>query len=143
MSLLKSIMYAFTIRLALCKCFISPSISPVLCRCGICLGCYIHPPLGTQHPRWGLPHYRSRGHAEPLWYHNVMTQLRPGKILSALGLNKARTDLLLGRPYTPKRWNMNVQPKRGWWIGILKFILTNPHNKQSNILMKLKAINSI
>ena len=33
----------------------------------------------------------------------VMTQPRPGKILSALGLNKARTDLFLGRPYTPKR----------------------------------------
>ncbi|GAY47065.1 hypothetical protein CUMW_101740 [Citrus unshiu] len=32
-----------------------------------------------------------------------MTQPRPGKILSALGLNKARTDLFLGRPYTPKR----------------------------------------
>ncbi|GAY56837.1 hypothetical protein CUMW_174950 [Citrus unshiu] len=31
-----------------------------------------------------------------------MTQPRSGKILSALGLNKARTDLFLGRPYTPK-----------------------------------------
>ncbi|KAK9182645.1 hypothetical protein WN944_025791 [Citrus x changshan-huyou] len=33
----------------------------------------------------------------------VMTQPRPGKILSALGLNKARTDLFLGHLYTPKR----------------------------------------
>ncbi|KAH9671519.1 SWIM-type domain-containing protein [Citrus sinensis] len=38
-----------------------------------------------------------------------MTQPRPGKILSALGLNKARTDLL-GRPYTPKR----VLPIKVW-----------------------------
>ena len=33
----------------------------------------------------------------------VMTQPRHGKILSALGLNKAPTDLCLGCPYTPKR----------------------------------------
>ena len=39
-----------------------------------------------------------------------MTQPRPGKILSALGLNKARTDLFLGRPYTPKR----VLPIKVW-----------------------------
>ena len=32
-----------------------------------------------------------------------MTQPRPDKILFALGLNKARTDLFLGCPYTPKR----------------------------------------
>ena len=87
-----------------------PSISPVLCRCGIRLECYIHPPLETQRPRWGLPHHRSRGHAEPLWYHNVMTQPKPGNILSALGLNKARTDLFLGRLYTPKR----VLPIKLW-----------------------------
>ena len=30
----------------------------------------------------------------------VMTQPRPGKILSVLGLNKDRTNLFLGRPYT-------------------------------------------
>ena len=84
------------------KVWITPyksSISPVLCRCDICLGCDIH------------PHHRSRGHAEPLWYHNVMTQPRPdkllsqprpGKILSALGLKKAHTVLFLERPYTPK-----------------------------------------
>ncbi|KAH9707327.1 Integrase catalytic domain-containing protein [Citrus sinensis] len=51
----------------------------------------------------------------------VMTQPRPGKILSALGLNKARTDLFLGRPYTPKR----VLPIKGvtytppWGLSVL------------------------
>ena len=33
---------------------------------------------------------------------SVMTQPRPSKIFSALGLNKTRTILFLGRPYTPK-----------------------------------------
>ncbi|KAH9726509.1 putative disease resistance RPP13-like protein 1 [Citrus sinensis] len=41
---------------------------------------------------------------------NVMTQLRPGKILSVLDLNKTCTDLFLGRPYTPKR----VLPIKVW-----------------------------
>ncbi|KAH9678780.1 D-glutamic acid-adding enzyme [Citrus sinensis] len=40
-------------------------------------------------------------HTPPLG--DSASSLRPGKILSALGLNKARTDLFLGRPYTPKR----------------------------------------
>ncbi|KAK9183300.1 hypothetical protein WN944_026451 [Citrus x changshan-huyou] len=41
---------------------------------------------------------------------NVITQPRPDKILSALGFNKARTGLFLGRPYTPKR----VLPIKVW-----------------------------
>ena len=95
------------------KVWITPyklSISLVLCWCGIRLGCYIHPPLGTQRPRWGLPHHRSRGHAELLWYHNVMTQPSFSKILSALGLNNGRTVLFMGRPYTSKR----VLPIKVW-----------------------------
>ena len=100
-------------RVLLIKVWITPykpNISPVLCRCGIRLGCYIHPSLGTQSTRWGLPHHRSRGHAKPLWYHNVMTQPRPDKILSALSLNNAYTGLFLGRPYTPKR----ILPIKVW-----------------------------
>ena len=66
------------------KMWITPyksSISLVLCRCGIT-------PLKTQRSRWGLPHHHSRGHAEPLWYYNIMTQLKPVKILFALTLTR-------------------------------------------------------
>ena len=91
-------------RLLLIKVWITPykpNISPVLCRYEIRLGCYIHPSLGTQSTPWGLPHHHSRGHAK-LWYHNVMTQPRPDNILSALGLNNARTSLFLRHSYTSK-----------------------------------------
>ena len=87
-----------------------PSICHVLCQCGIRLGCYIHPRLGTQRPRQCLPHYRLRVHTEPLLYHNFMTQPRLGKILSAIGLNKDRTNLFLRCPYTLKR----VLPIKVW-----------------------------
>ena len=39
-------------------------------------------------------------------YSVVMTQPKLGKILSALGLNKARTVLFMGCPYTPKPINV-------------------------------------
>ena len=40
----------------------------------------------------------------------VMIQSKSDKILSALDLNKARTILFLGRPYTPKR----ILPIKVW-----------------------------
>ena len=91
--------------------------------------------LGTQRPQWGLPHHRSRGHTKPLWYHNVMTQLRPSKILSTLGLNKARTILFLGHPYTPKpilpikAWITSFKPTISLvlcWCGICLGYYTQP-----------------
>ena len=78
-----------------------PNISPILYWCRIHLGCYIHPLRDSASLlRFATPSLKRTRRAALI--PSVITQPKPGKIVSALDLNKVYTILFLRCTYTPK-----------------------------------------
>ena len=104
--------------------------SMCVCRCEIRLGCYVHPLRdSTSSLKFAPPLFKmTRGAA---LISSVMTQPRPAKILSALGLNKTRTVLFLECSYTLK-----ILVSLDWVMTRLYFFVRNLNrfkNQNTNV----------